>query len=347
MAATKPLLVASDERFLFATAAALRSIAARSAALDEIVVIAYLDRVPAPQEQRLAAYCRDELGLQLRIVHDDDLPPRSVAALDALEAALPSRPRAQNARLALCDALAGEFPRAVYTDVDIVAVGEIADLWDIDLEGNPVAAVREIGLVANRVPEVDAYFNSGVMLIDVDRWVEEEIGYEVMERMVENARWTTFDQDTLNLVLAEPDGSPRWRELPFGWNAATPYFMNRNRPLVEAAEARGELRIVHFTGELGPGMIRWHPYGPAFQEQLDPIPFAPPEPDWSRRSAPPFATTRRSWTQRGWGAVRRWLIRRRDQRRRPKDIVPGSRRRAASAGPDRGSPRYDAGGSGS
>ena len=65
--------------------------------------------------------------------------------------------------------------RVLYLDCDTVVVQSIGNLWNLDLKGHVAGAVmeptiyqvvkQEIGL-----KEQDPYFNSGVLLIDLERW---------------------------------------------------------------------------------------------------------------------------------------------------------------------------------
>ncbi len=78
--------------------------------------------------------------------------------------------------------LAPEVKRAIYLDVDLIAIGDVKELWDIDLEGNIIGAcplyfARDYK-DANKVIKASndyQYFNSGVMLIDYEKW-REKIG---------------------------------------------------------------------------------------------------------------------------------------------------------------------------
>ncbi len=90
-------------------------------------------------------------------------------------------------RLSTCNRLlfpllAPEVKRAIYLDVDLIAIGDVKELWDIDLEGNIFAVSPSyITLKANdankiiKAPNDYQYFNSGVMLIDYEKW-REKIG---------------------------------------------------------------------------------------------------------------------------------------------------------------------------
>jgi lipopolysaccharide biosynthesis glycosyltransferase len=81
--------------------------------------------------------------------------------------------------------LAPEVKRAIYLDIDLIVLDDIKKLWDEDLEGNIIGAVP---LIIDRISIVDdflkkieipedvnfSYFNSGVMLIDYEKWRNKE-----------------------------------------------------------------------------------------------------------------------------------------------------------------------------
>lgn len=269
-----PLLIASDDGYLFAAAVTVKTVAERLDASASLHVFAYLEG--AAGAERLADYCRG-LGVTFTIVRDADLSERSVAALDRLAVMNSRVPRAINARYAMPELLAGRHQRAVYTDVDIAAVADVGDLWDLDLDGRAVGAVMapsDIG--TRRLPQIDRYFNSGVLLIDVDAWTEQDIGHQIMTAMMGNPSWAVFDQDAANAVLADEAGAPLWHELPPGWNAATPFFTDDRDELMLAPPGDDELRFVHFAGGLRQQTLERHPYGAAFLDALADVPFDPP-----------------------------------------------------------------------
>ena len=68
--------------------------------------------------------------------------------------------------------------RIIYLDSDIICKGDIMPLWQTDLQGHVLGAVRDwgelkscerIGLTNGR------YFNSGVILIDLGKWREADL----------------------------------------------------------------------------------------------------------------------------------------------------------------------------
>lgn len=149
--------------------------------------------------------------------------------------------------------------RVLYLDCDTLIVDDLSALWDIDLEASYLGAVTnafELGMERHatdlglRSPA--DYFNSGVLLFNLDRMRADG----VTEAILECARTRPLiwpDQDALNLVLG---GSrlpldPRWNcmNVLFYGAAAT-----IGAEVARAAVARPA--ILHFEG---PQMAKpWH-----------------------------------------------------------------------------------------
>lgn len=209
-------------------------------------------------------------------------------------------------RLLLPDLLPGT-PKVLYLDADIVVLDLIRPLWDIDMDGCCVAATTNplYRLMQQRVkidlglPDHRAYFNSGVLLFDLDAMRAEGLDQALLDWAVahrEKVAWP--DQDVLNAVL--------WRRrLPLHprWNAAGGLWDLPKRDLPwtadEVDEARRHPAIAHFVGPFKPWHYRCtHPYRVAFHTHLTRIE-VPPRPVAGRtlrnslaRRLPPLA----QWT---------------------------------------------------
>ena len=119
----------------------------------------------------------------------------------------------------------GMFPhsvlRVLYLDADLLVLGDLNWLWEMDLEGAVAGAVLDRldakikrglpGLEA--VPRVSSYFNAGVLLIDLVRWREEKISEKAMEYLTMHPQSPFSDQDALNFAC---DGL--WKNLDARWN---------------------------------------------------------------------------------------------------------------------------------
>jgi lipopolysaccharide biosynthesis glycosyltransferase len=110
--------------------------------------------------------------------------------------------------------------RTIYSDVDVLCVGNLMPLWKMDLKGNVLAAVSEggageakkklIGLTGNA-----PYFNSGLLVMDLAVMRGESVVDVLMEntsRYASRIAWP--DQDIINITFRD-----RIQELEPIWNA--------------------------------------------------------------------------------------------------------------------------------
>ncbi len=98
-----------------------------------------------------------------------------------------------------------EIKKCIYLDCDIVVNDSLNKLWNIDLKDNYVAAVIELyngGLEDKLRLGVNKYFNAGVLLINNELWVKDNISETLFENQVKlknKIRWV--DQDVLNYTF--------------------------------------------------------------------------------------------------------------------------------------------------
>lgn len=101
-------------------------------------------------------------------------------------------------------------PRVLYLDSDLLIAGNIRPLWELEMGNTVVAAARDPGIqwLKNDLPfdapdaNDHAYFNAGVMLIDLDRWRAQRVEtkcLELLSRDPERFRW--WDQTAMNFLL--------------------------------------------------------------------------------------------------------------------------------------------------
>jgi len=162
------------------------------------------------------------------------------------------------ARLLMGNLLPLEFDRILYLDGDILARGDISELWTADLQGKTLGAVidlprypfnRNLGLPADAL-----YFNAGVLLIDLRRWRERKIGERALTFAREHPdrlRWS--DQCALNFVLHDD-----WTVLDRIWNFQSmdvAHVVNGHLRFDNVDPKRlANARLVHFNGSSKP----WH-----------------------------------------------------------------------------------------
>ena len=143
-------------------------------------------------------------------------------------------------RYLLPEVLAKE-ERTIYSDVDVLCVGDLRPLWEIDLKGNIIAAVSEgengeykkklIGLTG-----ATPYFNSGLLVLDLGRMRAENSPRILMENTIKYAgRIAWPDQDVINITFRS-----RILQIDGKWNC----FSHKYFPL------RKNVVIWHFMGAL-------------------------------------------------------------------------------------------------
>lgn len=135
----------------------------------------------------------------------------------------PYLPTATLFRLRIGDLLPDEIERVIYIDADVVVRRPLDNLWETNLQGRVLGAVRdpvvpwaaapaglpwlEIG-VAPDTP----YFNAGVLVIDMGLWRSQRLSEHALQFLARH-RFLYADQCALNMVLA---GS--WTSIGPQWN---------------------------------------------------------------------------------------------------------------------------------
>lgn len=132
-------------------------------------------------------------------------------------------------RLLIPDLLSNEFQKVIYLDCDLVVKQDLSRLWDIEIEDNYLLAVQDYyvpyvssprGLAKYQelgIPANCKYFNSGVLVINLEKWRSDKISPQVVEYLQNSAEYRYCnDQEGMNAVLAGKWGEldPRWNQLP-------------------------------------------------------------------------------------------------------------------------------------
>lgn len=108
-------------------------------------------------------------------------------------------------RLMIPLVISDDVERVLYLDADMLCVNKLDAIWDIDMEGYPIAAVNEghHESSAKRLNlATDNYLNAGCMLIDVAKWRQMDLTQEILMDFKRNrARYNLLEQDAINHVL--------------------------------------------------------------------------------------------------------------------------------------------------
>lgn len=131
------------------------------------------------------------------------------------------------ARLCIPYFLPKHIKKAIYLDADTLVVHDIKNLWDINIQGYGIAAVIDRSETVDSswagipnyaelgIPGKSKYFNSGVLVIDVEKWRDNDVPNAIFQCVEKNLRYASYpDQYGLNVYFAN-----QWYELDRRWNS--------------------------------------------------------------------------------------------------------------------------------
>lgn len=110
-------------------------------------------------------------------------------------------------RLSIAEILKNKVDTYLYLDSDILCFSKVDDLININLENHILAAVEDIHIRKDYIenlglPKNTQYFNSGVLFINTEKWLESNILEKFKEKI--NLRDYKYpDQDVLNILLLD------------------------------------------------------------------------------------------------------------------------------------------------
>ncbi len=186
--------------------------------------------------------------------------------------------RAAFARFAIPD-LIRDCARVLYLDCDLVVLADLEPLYRCELGDASLGAVRDHWIDPHAFaktwglePADARYFNSGVLLLDLER-LRAQGGFDrAIEALSKDGAAMPFlDQDALNLVFWG-----NWQPLDRAWNVQRAMLMRGFEGAARASDGpmRGMPKIIHFTGSEKPWRRgAYHPYAGAYLQALARTPF--------------------------------------------------------------------------
>jgi len=119
-------------------------------------------------------------------------------------------------RISIPDILDMSIKKALYLDSDMIIKGDLQELWQSEkLENYCLGAVEDpVDFAGITLPKGYRYFNSGVLLMNLELWRKKDISRKVLEFIEKNPHQILWwDQDALNAVLYD-----KWFPLDYRWN---------------------------------------------------------------------------------------------------------------------------------
>ena len=178
-----------------------------------------------------------------------------------------------------------EYEKVLYFDGDMVALTDVAELYDTDLGDNLLASSRDLcGLMSYYNPledrrkyrdcelkleKPDDYFISGMLLVNVPAFRAVYSWQELLELAV-SREWLQHDQDILNVIC-----QGRTLIVDAAWDVIKPELYQKM-----PAQYREELdasiehpKVVHFGGTMKPWVSLDAPFGNYFWTYAAQTPF--------------------------------------------------------------------------
>lgn len=192
-------------------------------------------------------------------------------------------------RLLIPILLPANINKVIYLDSDLLVLSDLSNLWDYSIENHHILAVRDFycqkvsdiigeSLAVHdykelKIPAQHKYFNAGVLVINLEKWREENTADQVIDYVI-NAKHklAAADQEGLNAILWD-----KWGEIEPKWNYQAKFTLESKDyiPLEELfeeglyQEAKVNPYVKHFVAEHKPWKYYKHPEKSLFYEYLD------------------------------------------------------------------------------
>ncbi|MDR1466347.1 MAG: DUF4422 domain-containing protein, partial [Treponema sp.] len=167
------------------------------------------------------------------------------------------------------------YDKILYLDCDMVVNADIAELFNADLTGKYIGAVRDADfIISANAPELDVlhgdtiralrfsqeeiygYFNAGLILFNIEE-IRKDFTTEKMFKVATSRNWSYHDQDTLNSLFK---GNVHYFDSAWNlfWYAIDErsFLLGFEPAIVNEwiTKAIKEPKLIHFTGAVKP----WH-----------------------------------------------------------------------------------------
>ena len=174
--------------------------------------------------------------------------------------------------------------RVLYLDADTLVVDDLSELESFDLQGNDLGAVPNVMAPADEerlrslgLADAEVFFNSGVLLFDLDALRARpllSVAREVLARLGDQIRWP--DQDVLNVAYADA-----WTPLDPRYNVMNSFYdwEGAAERVLGTAQRRSALAtpaVLHFEGPTACKpwhVLSSHPFRDRYRDLLSRTPW--------------------------------------------------------------------------
>lgn len=256
------IVFAADDNYAQHTAVAMTSILLNAVNKDDIVFYLLSDGISQEKAEKIQETVQS-LGSQLYFIEINGSSLQNYYVSGQLS-------RAAYCRLDMAAWLPQYVHKVIYMDCDLLVHDDIQQLWELRMNNYPLAAAVDLGIMASsrsrhqKAKQIhlgmdEPYFNSGVLIFDLDQWREQAYGEQVKKLAQEN-EYVHHDQDALNVLFKD-----NWQEIPLRWNVIPPVFnlflkiVTQSAYRKKAITARKNMAVMHYAGGYKPWEYSIHP----------------------------------------------------------------------------------------
>lgn len=183
-------------------------------------------------------------------------------------------------RILLPEILDESIEKVLYLDCDMIVVGTVNELFDLELDNYALAATLDcmpynsIHRSQLKMESDERTFCSGIMMINLRYWRQSGIVDKLLE-FSRSDRSPVFlhDQDSLNYVFKK-----QWFLLPPKWNKPSLSYLPsvENVPYFDIYEYVYQPKVIHFSSAAKPWLKMNFPYSKLYKDYLKKSEFSHP-----------------------------------------------------------------------
>ena len=228
--------MASDNFYAILATALIKSIELNHKTKELIDFIIIDDGISKTNKEKIINSVNPEMTTISWVKIKDIVPPGVTIPLEVSH-----YPITAYLRLFAPAAAGVECKKLIYLDVDMILYDDISLLYHTNIGDNIVGAVQDYQMIVSSptairnykelgLPANMKYFNSGLLLMNTEKWIQEDIANKVIQCLYDNKKYILYpDQYGLNVVLRND-----WYEIGRIWNHS------------DLFEYPDDVKLVHF-----------------------------------------------------------------------------------------------------
>ena len=196
------VVYASDDRFAEILGVSLTSLYESNKSMEQIHVYVLDSKISEENKKKLKSLSRAYERSDVRCI-----PAKDISEELHMDIAVDRGSLSQYARLFISSVLPENLEKVLYLDCDIIIRQSLEELWNLDMHGKTIAALKDAFSKWYRMnidlKPKDIMFNSGVMLINLKRWKVQKVEKDLLRFIgSKNGKIQQGDQGALNAVLS-------------------------------------------------------------------------------------------------------------------------------------------------